>query len=129
MKGKTENRKRPPSPIEFDRYAEFVMDDDPDTKSAPTISNLDIDANQDRVDKDSYRFSHLSTVVTECLDLHERCTGSYVDSSGKYILRCHCLCHRGEDVLASVAKGDQRQTAEGDNLLKRRSRSQVKGEH
>lgn len=32
-------------------------------------------------------------VVTECLDLHEKCTGAYVDTSGIYLVKCTCPCH------------------------------------
>ena len=78
-----------------------MIADGHDANSVRTRSDLAIDANQDLVSKDSSRSIYLSTVVTECLDAHERCTGSYVDNSGKYILRCCCLCHRGEDVTTT----------------------------
>jgi hypothetical protein len=85
-------------PNEFDRLEESVIDIDLDTKSRPTQRKLANDCSHGGIDKDSSQFGYLSTVVTECLDLHQRCTGFYTDNSEKYILRCSCLCHRGKDV-------------------------------
>ncbi len=48
--------------------------------------------NHDLTDKDS-GFRYLSSVVTECLVSHNRCTGSYVSEIAACIIRCRCSCH------------------------------------
>ena len=34
------------------------------------------------------------TIVTICLTSdHDQCNGKYVDSQGKFLIKCHCECH------------------------------------
>lgn len=106
MKEKRGKKERPlPSqtPREFAGSEEFAIGDSVNARPIPNRVHLAINDNHDLLDKDSTDLRYLSSVVTECLDLHEACMGSYIDRSGKYILRCCCSCRRGEDVTTSVA--------------------------
>ena len=105
MKSKKYKRQQVPTlsqtPNEFDLLAESVTDVGLHTKSMHRRCHMANDPSHGAIDKDSSQLSYLSTVVTECLDLHERCTGSYTDNLEKHILRCCCLCHKGKDVVNS----------------------------
>jgi hypothetical protein len=91
MNPKKSERYRPSSseaPFETDPSVEPVIGDGPDASNS---------SGHDLIDKDS-EFRYLSSVVTECLVSHDRCTGSYISSLGAYGLKCNCSCHSRRSV-------------------------------
>jgi hypothetical protein len=96
------------APFETDPSAKPVIDDGPGTRSQQkeVIANSN---GHDLIDKDS-EFRYLSSVVTECLVSHDRCTGSYISSPEAYVLKCQCSCHsrrgvRNPDSVSQYSRG------------------------
>jgi hypothetical protein len=79
------------APFEIDPSVKPVINDGPGARSQhkEVIANS---SGHDLIDKDS-ELRYLSSVVTECLVSHDRCTGSYVSNLAACIIGCKCLCH------------------------------------
>jgi hypothetical protein len=107
MKDRRVKEEDPPpsqSPFEFDGSEGFATRDSLDNRSVPINGHLVTNGNHNLSDKDSTGLRYLTSVVTECLDLHETCTGFYVDSSERYIVRCCCSCHTGRASGSNLAR-------------------------
>ena len=90
------------TPCEFDGSEGFATRDSLDNRSAPIGGHLVTYGNHNLSDEDSTGLRYLTSVVTECFDLHETCTGFYADISERYIVRCCCSCH-----LNQIATSDE----------------------
>lgn len=49
--------------------------------------------NSQHLEKKSDNSSLIVTHVTICLTVHNECSGKYIDSTGKFIVKCLCQCH------------------------------------
>ena len=103
-RGKEEDPSLLRTPFEFEGSEGFATRDSLDNRSAPISGHLVTYGNHNPSDKDSTGLRYLTSVVTECLDLHETCTGSYIDSSERYIVRCCCSCHNGRASGSNLAR-------------------------
>jgi hypothetical protein len=99
MNPKKREQNRPSStqvPFETDPSVKLVTGDGLGARSQQKEVRATI-SDHDLIDKDS-EFRYLSSVVTECLVSHDKCTGSYISSLGAYVLKCRCSCHSGRRV-------------------------------
>ena len=70
----------------------------------PLTGDSELPAADDKTIFDSLQRRILSSIVTECLDSHESCTGYYTDTSEQYVLRCCCSCHG--KIAQAIATGN-----------------------
>jgi hypothetical protein len=65
------------------------------------MNDIDSVANKDFTDGDNTKHQTLKEVATVsvCLcDKHDVCTGSYIDYTKTYVVRCSCSCHNYKSV-------------------------------